>query len=56
MTCNETFAVSLDSEKYYTVDGKVPDIKGFDELSDIFKTKDGYVRLHTNFPQYVHTL
>jgi len=25
----------------------------FDELSDIFKTKDGYVRLHTNFPQYV---
>ena len=49
-------AVSLDSEKYYTVDGKVPDDKMFDELSDIFKTKDGYVRLHTNFPQYVHTL
>jgi hypothetical protein len=47
------FAVSLDSEKYYTVDGKVPDDKMFDELSDIFKTKDGYVRLQTNFPQYV---
>ncbi len=25
----------------------------FDEFSDIYKTKDGYVRLHTNFPQYV---
>lgn len=24
----------------------------FDELSDIFKTKDGYVRLHTNFPHH----
>lgn len=44
----------LGSERYYTVDGKLPDKKMFfDELSDIFKTKDGYVRLHTNFPQYV---
>lgn len=42
-----------DSEKYYTIDGKLPQYKGFDELSDIFKTKDGYVRLHTNFPQFV---
>ncbi len=25
----------------------------FDELSDIYKTKDGHVRLHTNFPQFV---
>jgi len=49
----KTFAVSLDSERYYTVDGKIPDGKMFDELSDIFKAKDGYVRLHTNFPQYV---
>jgi crotonobetainyl-CoA:carnitine CoA-transferase CaiB-like acyl-CoA transferase len=42
-----------DSEKYYTVDGKFPEDKLFDELSDIYKTKDGYVRLHTNFPQLV---
>ena len=49
----QTFTVSLDSERYYTVDGKIPVGKAFDELSDIFKTKDGYVRLHTNFPQYV---
>ena len=41
-----------DSEKYYTINGKFPQYKGFDELSDIFKTKDGYVRLHTNFPQF----
>lgn len=27
-----------------------------DELSDIYKTKDGYVRLHTNFPQFVSSL
>jgi len=51
-TCNKSFAVSSDSEKYFTVDGKVPDDKMFDELSDIFKTKEGYVRLHTSFPQY----
>jgi hypothetical protein len=42
-----------DSEKYYTIDGKIPEGKGWDELSDIYKTKDGYVRLHTNFPQFV---
>ena len=32
---------SSDSEKHYTMDGKVPDDKMSDELSDIFKTKDG---------------
>jgi hypothetical protein len=42
-----------DSEKYYTIDGKFPEDKLFDELSDIYKTKDGYVRLHTNFSQFV---
>jgi hypothetical protein len=42
-----------DSEQYYTIDGKIPEGKGWDELSDIYKTKDGYVRLHTNFPQFV---
>ena len=42
-----------DSEKYYTIDGKAPEGRLFDELSDIYKTKDGYVRLHTNFPQFV---
>jgi crotonobetainyl-CoA:carnitine CoA-transferase CaiB-like acyl-CoA transferase len=48
-----SFSVFPDSEKYYTIDGKLPEGKFFDELSDIFKTKDGYVRLHTNFPQFV---
>ena len=43
-----------DSEKYYTVDGKIPEGKLRDELSDMYKTKDGYVRLHTNFAQFVH--
>ena len=42
-----------DSEKYYTLDGKIPEGRLFDELSDIYRTKDGYVRLHTNFPQSV---
>jgi hypothetical protein len=54
-----TFAVFLslfrftDSERYYTINGQLPEGKLFDELSDIFKTKDGYVRLHANFPQFV---
>jgi hypothetical protein len=52
---HKAFAVSSDSERYHTIDGKVSDHKMFDELSDIFKTKDDYVRLHANFPQYVRS-
>ncbi|KAF8260982.1 CoA-transferase family III domain-containing protein [Lactarius quietus] len=44
--------LEFNSEKYYTIDGKRPQENLFDELSDIYKTKDGYVRLHTNFPHH----
>ncbi|KAI0061764.1 CoA-transferase family III [Artomyces pyxidatus] len=44
--------LEFSSEKYYTLDGALPQGKLFDELSDIFKTKDGYVRLHANFPHH----
>ncbi|KAI0298136.1 CoA-transferase family III [Multifurca ochricompacta] len=44
--------LEFNSEKYYTIDGKVPEGQLFDELSDIYKTKDGYVRLHTNFAHH----
>ncbi|KAH9956326.1 CoA-transferase family III domain-containing protein [Lactifluus volemus] len=44
--------LEFNSEKYYTIDGKLPGDKLFDELSDIYKTKDGYVRLHTNFSHH----
>ena len=48
---NALFLVRADSEKYYTVDDQIPKSLLFDELSDFFKTKDGHVRLHANFPQ-----
>ncbi|KAI9507242.1 CoA-transferase family III [Russula earlei] len=44
--------LEFNSETYYTIDGKLPEGKLLDELSDIFKTKDGYVRLHANFPHH----
>ncbi|KAH8978100.1 CoA-transferase family III [Lactarius akahatsu] len=44
--------LEFSSERYYTIDGKIPKWKMFDELSDIYQTKDGYVRLHTNFPHH----
>ncbi|KAI0265609.1 CoA-transferase family III domain-containing protein [Gloeopeniophorella convolvens] len=44
--------LEFNSEKYYTIDGRLPEGKLFDELSDIYKTQDGYVRLHANFPHH----
>ena len=45
-----------DSEKYYLLDGKLPQTTLFDDLAGVYKTHDGYVRLHTNFPQCVPTI
>ncbi|TFY66167.1 hypothetical protein EVG20_g4916 [Dentipellis fragilis] len=42
--------IEFNSEKYYTVDGKLPEGEYFDELSEYYKTKNGFIRLHTNFP------
>lgn len=42
------------SEAWYTIDGKFPIGDAWDALAGIYKTKDGgFVRIHTNFPQYV---
>ncbi|CAE7209288.1 unnamed protein product [Rhizoctonia solani] len=39
------------SESWVTLDGKLtPDI--WDPLAGVYKTKDGYVRIHTNFPHH----
>ncbi|KAH7334243.1 CoA-transferase family III domain-containing protein [Rhizoctonia solani] len=39
------------SESWITLDGKLtPDI--WDPLAGVYKTKDGYVRVHTNFPHH----
>ncbi|CAE6387153.1 unnamed protein product [Rhizoctonia solani] len=39
------------SESWVTLDGKLtPDI--WDTLAGVYKTRDGYVRIHTNFPHH----
>ncbi|KAG8684671.1 hypothetical protein FRC11_011768 [Ceratobasidium sp. 423] len=39
------------SEAWVTLDGRLtPDI--WDPLAGVYKTKDGYVRIHTNFPHH----
>jgi hypothetical protein len=48
------FTYRIESEGYYTVDGKLPDGDLFDPLAGTYQTKDGnWVRIHTNFPQCV---
>ncbi len=44
---------SLDSEAYYTINDALPGGgRGiWDNVAGLYKTKDGYVRIHTNFPQ-----
>ncbi|TFY74985.1 hypothetical protein EWM64_g9027 [Hericium alpestre] len=44
--------IEFNSEKYYTIDGTLPKDQMWDELSDMYKTKDGYVRLHTKFSHH----
>ena len=46
-------ALAADSEKYYLVDGQPTAGELFDDLAGVYETKDGHVRLHTNFPQSV---
>ena len=41
-------------ERYYTIDGKLPEAFEDDELTSQYETKDGgIVRLNMNFPQCV---
>lgn len=43
-----------ESEGYYLIDDKQPPGDLWDDLAGTYKTKDNnYVRIHTNFPQYV---
>ncbi|KDN36871.1 hypothetical protein RSAG8_10569, partial [Rhizoctonia solani AG-8 WAC10335] len=52
VTVNSRHAVlDFKSESWVTLDGKLtPDI--WDPLAGVYKTKDGYVRIHTNFPHH----
>src|SRR6201996_3743666 len=44
----------LESEMYHTINGQRPQQGFWDPLSGLYKTKgNGYIRLHTNFPQFV---
>jgi hypothetical protein len=42
-----------ESEMWYMLDGKLDLGTVWDDLAGLYKTNDGYVRLHTNFPQCV---
>ena len=35
----------------FLVNNKKPEGDLFDELAGLYRTKDGFVRIHTNFPQ-----
>ncbi|CAE6382978.1 unnamed protein product [Rhizoctonia solani] len=52
VTVNSRHAVlDFKSESWVTLDGKLtPDI--WDPLAGVYKTKDGHVRIHTNFPHH----
>lgn len=43
---------------WYTVDNELNDFSGvWDAIAGLYKTKDdSYVRIHTNFPQYIVSL
>ncbi|MCK1640113.1 CoA transferase [Bradyrhizobium sp. 157] len=43
--------VECRSERYLRVDGKPPP-PAWDAIAGIYKTRDGFVRLHTNFPHH----
>ncbi|KAI0031173.1 CoA-transferase family III domain-containing protein [Vararia minispora EC-137] len=44
--------LAFSSEKYYLINGELPQVALFDDLAGMYKTRDGYVRLHTNFPHH----
>ncbi|KAK7466461.1 hypothetical protein VKT23_005182 [Stygiomarasmius scandens] len=41
------------SETFYTLDGKAPG-PIWDQIAGLYRTKDGHVRVHTNFPHHRH--
>ncbi|THU99129.1 CoA-transferase family III [Dendrothele bispora CBS 962.96] len=41
------------SESFYTLGGKAPG-PIWDQIAGLYKTKDGHVRIHTNFPHHRH--
>ncbi|VDB91784.1 unnamed protein product [Peniophora sp. CBMAI 1063] len=45
-------AIEFNSEKYYLVDGQPTANELFDDLAGVYETRDGHVRLHTNFPHH----
>lgn len=45
--------IEFKSETFYTIDGQPGPRSIWDPLAGIYQTKNGgYVRIHTNFPQY----
>jgi crotonobetainyl-CoA:carnitine CoA-transferase CaiB-like acyl-CoA transferase len=44
-------AAEFRSERYMRVDGRVAP-EAWDKIAGLYRCKDGYVRLHTNFPQH----
>ena len=44
-------AVEFRSERYLTVDGRKP-VEPWDKLAGLYPTRDGWVRLHTNFAHH----
>jgi crotonobetainyl-CoA:carnitine CoA-transferase CaiB-like acyl-CoA transferase len=44
-------AVEFRSERYLRVDGQVPS-DPWDKIAGLYRTADGWVRLHTNFPHH----
>ena len=43
--------VECRSERYLRVDGKPPP-PAWDAIAGVYKARDGFVRLHTNFPHH----
>src|ERR1700676_3497631 len=43
--------VECRSERYLRVDGKLPP-PAWDAIAGVYKARDGFVRLHTNFPHH----
>ncbi len=50
----ERVAVAYSSERYFAIDGQRPD--AFAPLSGFFRTRDGWVRTHGNYPHHAAAL
>lgn len=44
--------IEFKSENYFLIDDKRPKGDLFDRLAGLYRTKDGFVRIHTNFPHH----